>query len=171
MTSGTFGTEPRRGGSPPPGPPEPGGFRRGEERRLALARRGSGSFSGRGVIGPSGYSKPSLLLPASSVTTTTRTWPPDFEPAEQHLVGQRLLDVLLDHPRHRPGAHQLVIAVGDQPLRGLVGQLDGDVAVGELRLELQHELLDHHGDDFGRQMREGDDGVEPVAEFRREQSG
>ena len=49
---------------------------RGEERRLALARRGSGSFSGRGFTGPSGYSKLSLLLPASSVTTTTRTWPP-----------------------------------------------------------------------------------------------
>src|SRR5262249_59360352 len=32
-----------------------------------------------------------------------------LEPAEQNLVGKRLLDVLLDHPRHRPGAHQLVI--------------------------------------------------------------
>src|ERR1700690_1639590 len=70
LTSGTFGTVPRRGGSPPPGPPGPGGFFRGEELRLALARRGTGSFSGRGFTGPSGYSKFSLLLPASSVTTT-----------------------------------------------------------------------------------------------------
>src|SRR5438309_4484166 len=31
-------------------------------------------FSCRGFTGPSGYSKPSLLLPAPSVTTTTRTW-------------------------------------------------------------------------------------------------
>ena len=36
------------------------------------------TVSGRGVTGPSGYSKLSLLLPLSSVITTTRTWPPDF---------------------------------------------------------------------------------------------
>jgi hypothetical protein len=51
LTSGTFGTMPRRGG---PSSPPPGGLRFGEERRLALARRGSGSFSGRGLTGPSG---------------------------------------------------------------------------------------------------------------------
>ena len=51
LTSGTFGTMPRRGG---PSSPPPGGFRLGGERRLALARRGSGSFSGRGLTGPSG---------------------------------------------------------------------------------------------------------------------
>ena len=51
LTSGTLGTEPRRGGgSLPRGP---GGLRRDGERRF-LARRGSGSFSGRGVTGPSG---------------------------------------------------------------------------------------------------------------------
>src|ERR1700729_3019950 len=75
LTRGPFGTEPLRGGEPPPppGPPlPPGGFRRGDERRF-LARRGSGSFSGRGNTGPSGYSNESLLLPFSSVITTTRT--------------------------------------------------------------------------------------------------
>jgi hypothetical protein len=29
--------------------------------------------------------------------------------SEQHFVGERLLDVLPDHPRHRPGAHQFVV--------------------------------------------------------------
>ena len=56
LTSGTFGTVPRRGGvSSPRGPvgPDPG-LRRGAELRLALARRGTGSFSGRGFTGPSG---------------------------------------------------------------------------------------------------------------------
>jgi hypothetical protein len=54
LTSGTFGVgPPRRGGvSPPPFEPEDG-LRRGEARRF-LARRGSGSFSARGVTGPSG---------------------------------------------------------------------------------------------------------------------
>src|SRR5271170_3577499 len=51
LTSGTFGTVPRRGGvSSPRGP---GGLRRGAARRF-LARRGSGSFSARGFTGPSG---------------------------------------------------------------------------------------------------------------------
>jgi hypothetical protein len=36
------------------------------------------TVSGRDVTGPSGYPKLSLLLPLSSVITTTRTWPPDF---------------------------------------------------------------------------------------------
>jgi hypothetical protein len=51
------------------------------------------------------------------------------------------------------------------PLR----QLDGDVTVTELGLELEHKLLHHLGDDLGCEMREGDDGVEPVAELRRKQ--
>ena len=50
FTSGTFGTMPRRGGPSSP----PGGLRLGEERRLALPRRGTGSYSGRGLTGPSG---------------------------------------------------------------------------------------------------------------------
>src|SRR5579872_3331060 len=57
--------------------------------------------------------------------------------AEQDLVGERLLDVLLDHARHRPRTHLLVVAVLDQPGLGRVGQFDGDVAVGELCLELK----------------------------------
>src|SRR3954451_12955687 len=81
-----------------------------------------------------------------------------LESSEQYLVSQRLLDAFLDDAGHRPRAHLLVIAVGDQPLAGFFRQLDGDVAVAELRLELHHELLDHLGDDLGRQVREGDDG-------------
>src|SRR5262249_6711068 len=65
-----------------------------------------------------------------------------LELAEQDFVGERLLDVLLDQTRHRPRAHLLVIAVLDQPLAGLFRQLDGDVAVAELRLQLEHEFLD-----------------------------
>src|SRR5438034_11316449 len=44
-----------------------------------------------------------------------------FEPAEQHFLGQRLLDVLLDYPGHRPRAHPLVIAARDQPFRRFIG--------------------------------------------------
>src|SRR5712691_5058239 len=55
-----------------------------------------------------------------------------LELAEQDLVGERLLDVLLDQARHRPRPHLLVVAVGDQPVAGLVRELDGDVAVAEI---------------------------------------
>ncbi len=44
-----------------------------------------------------------------------------------------------------------------------------DVAIRQLGFKLQDELLDHLGDNLRRQMRKGDDGIEPVAEFRREQ--
>ena len=56
----------------------------------------------------------------------------------------------------------------DEPGARLVGKLDRDIAVGELRFELHDELVDDLGDDLGRQMAEGHDRVEPVAEFRRE---
>ena len=93
-----------------------------------------------------------------------------LQPSKQDLVGERLLDVLLDHAGHRPRAHEFVVAAGDQPARRFLGQLDGDIAVAKLGLKLQHELLDHLRDDFLRQMAEGNDRVEAIAEFRREHS-
>ena len=67
LTSGTFGTVPPRGG-PPPSPSSfgPGGFLRTPGLR-GLRARFSGIFSGFGVTGPSRNSKPSLLLPSSSL--------------------------------------------------------------------------------------------------------
>src|SRR5215216_3150256 len=69
----------------------------------------------------------------------------------------------------KPRPHGLVVAVLGERVAGLVGELDRDVAVGELRLELHHELVDDLGDDLARQPRERDHRVETVAEFRREQ--
>ena len=70
-----------------------------------------------------------------------------LEVAEQDLVGQRFLDVLLDHARHRPRTHQLIVAIGDQPAARFVREFDRNVAVAEqLGLKFQHEFLDHLGD-------------------------
>src|SRR5262249_10540703 len=71
LTSGTLGTEPRGLG----GPLSPfGGLRRDDpDARFGLTFAG---ISGFGVIGPSGNSKPSFSAPLSSLTRTTRTWPP-----------------------------------------------------------------------------------------------
>ena len=129
---------------------------------------GAGIFSGFGRHRPVEIFEAELVAAVLVLDQNDTHMAAGLELAEQHLVGQRLLDVLLDDAGHRPRAHLLVIAVVDQPVRGFVRQLDGDIAVGELRLELQHELLHHLGDDLLREMREGDDRVEPVAEFRRE---
>ncbi len=66
-----------------------------------------------------------------------------LELAEQDLVGQRLLDVVLDHARERTGAEGVVIALLAQPARGFRREFEGDVAVGELGFEFEHEFLDH----------------------------
>jgi hypothetical protein len=67
-----------------------------------------------------------------------------LELAEQQLVGERLLDVFLDHPAQRPGTHLLVIALVGKPGDGVFGQVEGDVALIELGLKLHDELLHHH---------------------------
>jgi hypothetical protein len=90
------------------------------------------------------------------------------ELAEEQLFRQRLLDVLLDHAAQRAGAHLVVVALVGQPFGGGLGQLDGHVAVHQLGLELQDELLDHLQDDLLGQRREADHRIQTVAELRRE---
>ena len=53
-------------------------------------------------------------------------------------------------------------------LAGLGASSGGFGAMAELELELQDELVDHTSDDGRRQIGEGHDRIEPVAEFRRE---
>ena len=56
-----------------------------------------------------------------------------------------------------------------EPVARLVRELDRDVAVGELGLELEHELVHDLLDHVLGQVAEGDRGVEAVAERRREE--
>ena len=76
--------------------------------------------------------------------------------------------MLLNHPRHWPGAHQFIVAIGNKPPACLVRKLNRNVAVAKLCLELEHEFLDHFGDNLLREVRESNGRVEPVTEFRRE---
>jgi hypothetical protein len=90
--------------------------------------------------------------------------------AEQQLLGQRLLDVLLDDAASGRAPILLVVARSASHLRGFgLRQLDGDVAVGQLGFQLQDELLDHLMI-TSRAEAERDDRVEAVAELRREQA-
>src|SRR5947207_1430986 len=79
-----------------------------------------------------------------------------LELAEEHFVGKRFLDGFLNLTRHRARSHQFIIAINLQPLAGLFTELDGNIAVPELRLQLQHEFLDHLRYDLGREMTTGD---------------
>ncbi len=53
-----------------------------------------------------------------------------------------------DHPGERPGAIERVVALAGEPGAGGVAELDGDLPVGELRLQLHHELVDDLGHDL-----------------------
>ena len=183
--SGTPGTLRTGFGLSSPGSPESGGGPASPSAvfmRQLSARRTSGSGrtrflpastmsrSGRGSTGPSGKTKPSICAPVSSVADHDAHRAAVLQPAEQHLVGQRRLDVLLDDAGHRAGAHRLVVAVA-RPATCAASSVSSivHVAVGELRFQLHDELVDDLRDDLLRQMAERHDRVETVAEFRREQ--
>src|SRR5690606_39998463 len=85
--------------------------------------------------------------------------------AEQELLRERALDVLLDYASHRPRAHLLIVAAlrNPRPRRGL--ELDRDVVLVELRLELEDQLVDDARNRFLVERPELDDRIEPVAEL------
>src|SRR5690606_22198405 len=91
-----------------------------------------------------------------------------FELAEQKLIGQWLLEVLLDDPGQRARAELLVVALLAQPLRSLFAKFDRDTTVSKLSFKLEDEFLDDLGDDLRRQPGEGDDRIEAISELRRE---
>ena len=68
--------------------------------------------------------------------------PPSFSAPNRISSASGFL-MLLDDAGERPGAELVVVAPLGQPFIGLRRQLDGDVAVAELSLELEHELLHH----------------------------
>ena len=90
------------------------------------------------------------------------------ELTEQQLLGQRLLDLLLDQAAHRARAVQLVVALLGQPRLGRVVQADMNRPVRQLELQLEDELVHHAGHDLGREIAEGHDRIQAVAELGRE---
>src|SRR6516165_5549074 len=90
------------------------------------------------------------------------------QPTEQQLLREVLFYLLLDHAGEWAGAEQRIVALLCKPSTRFRVKFDRDVAVGELLLELQHELVDNPPDRLGRKRCEGDRRVEPVAEFRCE---
>ena len=87
---------------------------------------------------------------------------------EQQLLGQRLLDVVLDHAGHRPRTHLHIVATLGKPRAGFRLDHELDATGFELGLELEHELVDDALDNLALQRLELDDRIQTVAEFRRE---
>src|SRR6478609_6712170 len=91
-----------------------------------------------------------------------------LELAEQELVTERLLDLVLDQSAEGTCAVRFVVALLRQVGAGGLGELDGDLALCELVAELSDELV-HHAAHYRRRQRiEGDTCVEPIAELRAE---
>ena len=65
-------------------------------------------------------------------------------PAQQQVLGERVLDQVLDRPAQRPGAVGLVVAELDEVLLGRLGDLE----VHPLGLELVADPLEHQVDDL-----------------------
>ena len=88
--------------------------------------------------------------------------------AEQDLVCQTVPHFPLNDTGEWTSAIHRVVPLGGQPRASVRLQRDCDAAFGELRLELKNELLDDQLHRLRCEGLEGDDGVESVAELRRE---
>src|SRR5262245_53895544 len=87
-----------------------------------------------------------------------------LELAEEELVGERLLHLGLDEPRHRARAERGVVAARREPAPRRCRELDGDAPGRELGLQLGDEFVDHPLDRLGAERREGHDRIQAVAE-------
>ena len=76
----------------------------------------------------------------------------------------------MDQTLHRSRAHQRVETDLGQVLPQCVGERGFDLFLSELAFQLQQEFVDHTQDDRRIQRPETDDGIQPVAELRREQA-
>src|SRR5258708_23767091 len=83
------------------------------------------------------------------------------ELAEEQLLGERLLDVLLNDAAQGTRAEQAVVALLGEPFSRRLVELDRDVAVGQLLLELEGELVYAAAASVGRERGERPHAVEP----------
>src|SRR5581483_11599064 len=91
-----------------------------------------------------------------------------LELAEEDLVGERPLDLVLDQPRHRARAEDRVVALARQPLARARRDRERDALLGELIVHFLDELVDDVENHLEAQRIEGDDRVEAVAELGAE---
>src|SRR4051812_775423 len=86
----------------------------------------------------------------------------------QHEVGQRVLDVALDRPAKRAGAHRWVPALLDEQVLGVLGELELQFALRQRLADAAQEELDDRLDLLLLQLVEHDDVVDAVEELGAE---
>ena len=75
--------------------------------------------------------------------------------------------MLLDHPAQGTGAHFGIVALFTEPIGSRFGDLDGHIAIHQLRFELQHKFFDHLRNDIAVQWGKADHRIEAIAELGR----
>ena len=88
--------------------------------------------------------------------------------AEQQVLGEDILDHVLDHPTERTGAVGDVVAELDDVLLRRVGDLELHLLGAQLVADAGQHQVDDLGDLLDRQRAEDDGGVDPVEELRAE---
>jgi hypothetical protein len=91
-----------------------------------------------------------------------------LEFAEQNLLGQRLLELVLNHARKRPSSHQPVVALVREPFSNIGTHIDLNVLGEQLAFELQEMLADDLPDGQWVKRVEVDDRIQAIPELRRE---
>src|SRR3954463_12229633 len=91
--------------------------------------------------------------------------PARHELALEHEVGQRVLDVALDGPAQRTGAHGRVPALLDEEVLGALRELELQVALRERRADAPQEEVDDPLDLVLGELVEDDDVVDAVEEL------
>src|SRR6185295_20326533 len=90
--------------------------------------------------------------------------------AEEELLGERVLDRLVEHAREGTGAEGGVEALLGEERAAGVGQLERDLLGRQLGAQLGQHLVDDLAHDQGVERPESEAGVETVAELGGEQA-
>ena len=88
--------------------------------------------------------------------------------AEQEVLGEDVLDHVLDHAAERTGAVGHVVPELDDVLLGRLGDLEVHLLRAELVADPREHQVDDLGDLLDRQRAEHDRRVDPVEELRPE---
>ena len=88
-----------------------------------------------------------------------------LELAAEHEVGERILDEALDRAAQRAGAHRRVVALLDQQLLRLLGELDAGLVLAHLLAQALQHQVDDRLDLVLRQLVEDDHLVDAVQEL------
>src|SRR5262249_50695966 len=92
-----------------------------------------------------------------------------LELAEEQLVAERALHLVLDQPIERSGAEIGVVSLGCQVIEGAIGEANSDVRFGEVRFQLADEFAHDALHDRGIERSELHATVEPVSKLGAEE--